>query len=117
MAVKPLPRRDEFEVWRRKRPPAPAGLLFFGNSLRKSSDRKGAMSVISNSEREEFASTLRQHGYSETDFELEESEATRAMVAITHKRRSVCKIYLAGRSSNWLTEFTDDLVRGVFGAS
>jgi hypothetical protein len=73
------------------------------------------MSVIS--QREDFRTALRQHGYAEADFELEASEATRAMVAITREWCSVCKIYPAGQGSNWLTEFADDLARGVFGPS
>jgi hypothetical protein len=75
------------------------------------------MSVIRKSEREDFRTTLRQHGYADSDFELEESEATRAVVAITCERCSVCKIYPANHASDWLTEFTNDLARGVFGPS
>jgi hypothetical protein len=73
------------------------------------------MSVISVSQKEDYRTMVRKHGYAESDFELEESEATRAMVAITRKRCSVCKIYPAGHDADWLTEFADDLSRGVFG--
>ena len=73
------------------------------------------MSAISESQKEDYRTTVRQHGYAESDFELEESGATRAMVAITRKRCSVCKIYPAGHNVDWLTEFADDLSKGVFG--
>jgi len=72
------------------------------------------MSVISEQQREDYRKTVKQHGFLEADFELEESEATRPVVAITRYRSSVCKIYLAGQGSNWLAEFADDLAKGVF---
>lgn len=69
--------------------------------------------VITSAQREDYRNTVKQHGFLEADFELEESEATRPVVAITRNRRSVCKIYPAGQGSNWLAEFADDLAKGL----
>jgi hypothetical protein len=82
-------------------------------------------SVLSDSEAEDFHSSIKQLGFNAKDFELSQASAPPSgggiqpiVGTVTVKRKSTgsSKTYQAGHGSSWPASFHDDLRKGVFGA-
>ena len=80
--------------------------------------------LVSKSEREDFAASLKKLGYSTNDFELAELpaqalgagiQAIHGEVIITRSSTKVQRHYRAGHGSSWPAEFEDDLSHRAFG--
>jgi hypothetical protein len=85
-----------------------------------------AFKLILKAELEQFSATLKNHGWNNEDFTIEEeaydpakaeveSEAGELIVACTRTHR--VRVYHLGRGSSWITDFVDDLATGKFGQS
>lgn len=81
------------------------------------------MSLVEESEWNDYRAALKKHGHDETDFdvsELREPARTAEVdpitgtVMIRHKRTLKQKAYLAGWGSTWVVDFDDDLANGSF---
>lgn len=84
-----------------------------------------AFSMISPAELDDYVRALRDDGWREDDFELDEEvydpataevEACLGHVAIKCRRTEVVAVYSMGGGSNWIAEFIDDLRLGKFGS-
>lgn len=83
-------------------------------------------SVLSDSEVEDFYSSIKQLGFKDNDFEMSQTPAPLSgggiqpiVGTVTVKRKSTGanKTYQAGHGSSWPASFHDELKKGVFGAS
>ncbi|MEW6312961.1 MAG: transcriptional regulator [Pseudomonadota bacterium] len=83
------------------------------------------MLFIEQDEMEGFIAILRHHHFSETDFELRETDTTdpqsdeiygmQGYATVTRKSTHVTKEYPLGYDTAWLNRFRKDLENGVFG--
>ena len=81
------------------------------------------MSVVSDSEKDDFRSLINDAGFDADDFELRETEdppqgviyAVRGTVSIRRKATGTVREYRAGHMSTWLADFDRDLRGGAFG--
>ena len=80
--------------------------------------------IISGSEKVDFYSLIKRHGFQEKNFELTQQRdqtsdtgiyAITGTVTIRCPRVGKEKTYKAGHCSSWLAQFNDDLASGVFG--
>ena len=78
--------------------------------------------IIDETEREDFEAAVIKFGFSVDDFELSELEdaslgaiyAVTGTVTVTRRGTKKSKTYRAGDATAWVSEFEDDLRRGVF---
>ena len=80
--------------------------------------------TMNKSELDDFKTALSKHGYSETDFELNEIDLTNwtpnTIVSIhgeiTIKRKSTNKkrTYPSGNGTHWVVDFETELKQGIF---
>jgi len=83
------------------------------------------MSVVSDSEKDDFRSLIAHAGFDVADFELHETEdspqtvtyAVRGRVSIKRKSTGAVREYRAGHMTAWLGDFDRDLRGGAFGQS
>ncbi len=81
------------------------------------------MSLIHDSEMEDFQATILKAGLSDDDFELtEQPDAPTAVqhfntgkVTVTYTPTGIAREYRGGHLSTWTAEFYDDLNAGEFG--
>lgn len=81
------------------------------------------MSVVSDSEKDDFRSLITAAGFNVADFELHETEdpsqsvvhAVRGRVFIKRKSTGAVREYAAGHMTAWLAEFDRELRGGAFG--
>lgn len=82
------------------------------------------MSLLDDSEVQDFWSALAAAGYSKDDFELTEIEekpqtsgvhALRGKAVVRRKSTSVTREYLAGHMTAWVADFDVDLRGGAYG--
>ena len=80
--------------------------------------------MVGDSEKQDFYSSIKQHGFQENDFELTQQReptsgtgiyAITGTVTIRCKPNEREKTYKAGHGSSWPSQFHDDLASGVFG--
>ncbi|MDE2260746.1 MAG: hypothetical protein KGK17_10545 [Betaproteobacteria bacterium] len=80
--------------------------------------------MLGDSERQDFYSSIKQHGFQENDFELTQQRdptSGTGIYAITGTVTIRCKLngkentYRAGHGSSWPSQFHNDLAQGVFG--
>lgn len=81
------------------------------------------MTLLHQSEKDDYISLINQLGYSESEFELIESENIRTEAKIytitgtvTVRRKGIERQYAAGHGTTWLTDFETDLRNHIFGA-
>jgi len=76
------------------------------------------MTIIHDSERQDFLTLISQMGYSQDDFELIEAEnkpvtvgiyAITGTVTVRRKSRGISRQYNAGHGQAWLSDFNSEL--------
>lgn len=84
------------------------------------------MSLLNESEVQDFWSAIAAAGYSKDDFELTEIEekshasglyALRGKVVVRRKSTAVTRDYPAGHMTSWVAEFDAELCRGAYGCA
>lgn len=84
---------------------------------------RDAMSLLSQSEKDDFGALISSVGFKMTDFELHETEdppqgviyTVQGRVSIRRKSTGAVREYRAGHMSAWLPDFDRDLRAGAFG--
>lgn len=82
------------------------------------------MSTIDESEVQDFWAIIAAAGYSESDFQLAETDLNRhvsgiyplsGQVVVHRKTVKISRNYVAGDRSTWLNNFERELIGGVYG--